>query len=119
MTDRAHPRFKATVPLFVSYGHRVYQRQVALESRNVSLGGLAFETSHKIPMDATTRVLVSQFGDLPEDARIEGRIAYRAKNEATGKYAIGIAFTKFVNVEREQLLRHMEQWSKSEQLTPI
>lgn len=119
MSGRAHERFRATVPLFVSYGQRVYQKRVELETKNVSQGGLAFETSQKIPMEAKTRVLVSGLGDLPPDARIEGKIAYRVKNEATGKYAVGVTFTRFVNVDRDALLRGIERWSESSQLTPL
>lgn len=119
MSGRAHERFCATVPLFVSYGRRVYQKRVELKTTNVSEGGLAFETSQKIPIEAETRVLVSGLGDLPPDARIEGKIAYRIKNESTGKYAVGIVFTRFVNVERDALLRGIERWSESSQLTPL
>lgn len=118
MTERSYPRAAVTVPLYISFRGRVFQRQVALESKNVSGGGLSFETSRKFPIDASTRVVVSKLGDLPPTAAIEGRIVYRAKNHETGKYAIGVEFTKFVNVEREELLRCIARWEQT-QLTPI
>ncbi|MGH9336150.1 MAG: PilZ domain-containing protein, partial [Vicinamibacteria bacterium] len=75
-TDRSFPRFTLIVPLFISFGREIFQKQVRLESKNVSGGGLAFETSRKVPVDADTRVLVSGLGDLPPEARIEGRVVY-------------------------------------------
>jgi c-di-GMP-binding flagellar brake protein YcgR len=120
VTDRVDPRHAVVVPLFVSYGDRVYQKQIELRSKDLSGGGLSFETRSKIPTEASTRVVVSRLGDLSSDARIEGRVVYRQKNQVTGKYVVGIAFTRFVNVSREELERHIARWSTSErQLTPI
>ena len=115
---REYERIAVAVPLYVRYGRTVYQKEVRLESKNVSGGGLAFETSRKIPMDADARILVAGFADLPSDARIEGRVVYRIGNPETGRYAVGIEFTRFVGVDRAALIEHIERWSRETQLTP-
>jgi len=40
------------------------------------------------------------------------------RNEITGTYAVGISFISFVNVERDDLLRHVERWEHERQLIP-
>jgi hypothetical protein len=62
-------------------------------------------------------VEISAVEGLPRSARIEGRVVYRQKHPESGRYTIGVAFERFVNVEREELLRLFEG-GEDEQQTP-
>ncbi len=104
MTGRRFLRYSVKVPLYISVKGGVFQRFIDLESKNLSEGGLAFETSKRIPLEANTRVEVSVLSGLPPDCRIEGHVVYRQKNPATERYTIGVAFDRFVNVGRDELL---------------
>ena len=116
MSGRRHLRFPLKVPLYISVKGGVFQRFVDLHSKDVSEGGLAFETSRRIPLEANTRVEVSVLSGLRPDSRIEGHVVYRQKNPATERYTIGVAFDRFVNVDRAVLLGLVEQ--EEDQPTP-
>lgn len=108
--DRQHPRFKVKVPVYISLGGETYRKSVHLESKDVSGGGLSFETSTRIPLDSDSRVVIARLGDLAEPVMIHGRVAYRGKNPDTGRYVVGLQFTRFVNTTREELLEHLYVW---------
>ena len=118
--DRKFERFRIKVPVYVDIDGGTFRKTIHLESRDVSGGGLAFETSRKIPLNAKSKVVVSKLGEVAEPAMIHGRVAHRSKDPLTGRYTIGIEFIEFVNVTREQLLAHIEAWAQelSEQVTP-
>ena len=109
MSRRRHLRFPVKVPLYISVKGGVFQRFIDLHSRDLSEGGVAFETSKKIPLEANTRVEVSVLSGLPPDCRIEGHVVYRQKNPVTERYTSGVAFDRFVNVERAELLGLVER----------
>ena len=111
---RQHRRFPVRVPLFISVKDAVYRKNVLLESRDVSAGGLSFETGREVPPAAESRVVVARLGDIGEPAFIEGRVARVTLDEARGRYVVGIEFTKFVNVTREELARRLEHWQDRE-----
>jgi hypothetical protein len=117
MSRRRHLRFPVKVPLYISVKGGVFQRFIDLQSRDLSEGGVAFETSKKIPLEANTRVEVSVLSGLPPDCRIEGHVVYRQKNPVTERYTIGVAFDRFVNVERAELLGLVER-GEDQQPTP-
>jgi c-di-GMP-binding flagellar brake protein YcgR len=104
VSRRRYLRYAVKVPLYISVKGGVFQHFVDLQSRDLSEGGLAFETSKRIPLEANTRVEVSVLEGLPPDCRIEGHVVYRQKNPATERYTIGVAFDRFVNVDRDALL---------------
>jgi c-di-GMP-binding flagellar brake protein YcgR len=106
---RQHRRFQVRVPLFISVDGEVYRKTVRLESRDVSAGGLSFETGREVPLAAESRVIVARLGDLEDPALIEGRVAYVQHNEATGRYVVGIEFTRFLNVSPEELVERLER----------
>jgi c-di-GMP-binding flagellar brake protein YcgR len=117
MSRRRFLRHPVKVPLYISVKGGVFQRFIDLESKNLSEGGLAFETGKRIPLEANSRVEVSVVEGLSPAARIEGRVVYRQKHPDSGRYTIGVAFERFVNVEREELLRLFEG-GEDEQRTP-
>jgi c-di-GMP-binding flagellar brake protein YcgR len=118
--DRKFERVLIKVPVYIAIDGGTFRKTIHLESRDVSGGGLAFETSRKIPLNAKSKVVVSKLGEVAEPAMIHGRVAHRSKDPVTGRYTIGLEFIEFVNVTREQLLAHIHAWSRemSEQVTP-
>jgi c-di-GMP-binding flagellar brake protein YcgR len=112
---RQYQRYTVRVPLFIAADDELFHKKVHLESRDVSAGGLSFETGKELPLSAESRVVLARLGDIEEPAVIEGRVARVTRDEATGRYVIGIEFTQFVNVTREQLLERLESsWQPAE-----
>ena len=109
---RKYPRFNVRVPVYISgVDGSLFRKHILLESSDVSGGGLSFETHRKIPLEAESRVVVAKLGDLSEGAQIHGRVVHRQQNPRTGRYRVGLEFTEFVNVTREQLLTQIETWA--------
>jgi len=106
---RQHRRFQVRVPLFISVDGEVYRKTVRLESRDVSAGGLSFETGREVPMAAESRVVVARLGDLEDPALIEGRVAHVKLDEVTGRFVVGIQFTRFLNISPEELMQRLER----------
>lgn len=108
---RRFERYSIKVPLFIhAIDGSTVRKVIHIESRDVSLGGVSFETSQKVPLEAESRVVLSQVGDLKGDALIRGRVAHREKDPKTGRYTVGLEFTEFVNITMEELLAHIEGW---------
>jgi c-di-GMP-binding flagellar brake protein YcgR len=119
MIERKYKRVPVRVPLYVSLdGEVILQKMIRLESRDLSGGGLAFETSKKIPIEANSRVVVARLGDLSDSAQIEGRVVYLRK-EPTGRYSIGLEFTRFINVTQEELLNRIAEWESEATHPPV
>jgi c-di-GMP-binding flagellar brake protein YcgR len=118
--DRRFARIRIKVPVYIEIDGGTFRKTIHLESRDVSGGGLAFDTSRKIPLNAKSKVVVSKLGEVSEPAMIYGRVAHRSKDPETGRYTIGLEFIEFVNVSREELLAHIEKWAQelTEQATP-
>jgi c-di-GMP-binding flagellar brake protein YcgR len=106
---RQHRRFQVRVPVFISVDGEVYRKTVRLQSRDVSAGGLSFETGREVPVSAESRVIVARLGDLEDPALIEGRVARVQLDETTGRYVVGIEFTRFLNVTPEELVERLER----------
>jgi hypothetical protein len=110
LQDRRHERFRLRVPLYVSLDGSTYQKDVLLESSDVSAGGLSFETSRKLPLEAESQVVVAKLGDLGPYALIRARVAHREHNAATHRYTVGLQFTEFVGVTPDELIARIETW---------
>jgi c-di-GMP-binding flagellar brake protein YcgR len=106
---RQHRRLQVRVPLFISVDGEVYRKTVRLESRDVSAGGLSFMTGREVPLAAESRVVVARLGDIEEPALIEGRVAHVKLDEATGRYVVGVQFTRFLNITAEELMERLER----------
>lgn len=107
------------MPLYISVGGETLMKNVHLESRDVSAGGLSFETSRRIPLDADSRVVIARLGDLGQPALIHGRVAYRQRDPDSGRYTVGLEFTRFVNTSREELVVRIESWAESTPTPPV
>jgi c-di-GMP-binding flagellar brake protein YcgR len=107
---RQHRRYPVKVPLFISIGGGIYRKTVRLESRDISTGGLSFETGREVPVDAESRVVVARIGDIGEPALIQGRVAHIRQDPQSGRFTVGIEFTGFDNVTPEELQRRIENW---------
>jgi hypothetical protein len=117
--QRRFPRHSLQLPLYITVGGGVLRKTVVLESRDVSAGGVAFETSQRIPLAAEAKLVLSKLGDLPEGALILGRVARLGPpDRATGRVLVGVEFTEFVMVTREELVDRIERWRLNQTPTP-
>jgi len=97
--------------LFITVGGgRLYEKAVGIECRDISGGGLSFETDREIPLDATSKIVVGCLGNLPSSAIIEGRVVYRLKKAGEERYTVGVEFLDFVNTSREELVERIRSW---------
>jgi c-di-GMP-binding flagellar brake protein YcgR len=112
MTERAYPRHRLAVPLYITMGEDYLHKTISLESKDVSGGGLSFETRKQVPLEAESSVIVAKLGDLGQPAFIRGRVVHRRQDPATNRYTVGLQFTSFVNTTREDLLARIEAWSE-------
>jgi c-di-GMP-binding flagellar brake protein YcgR len=108
---RRHARFAVHVPVYISDGDTMLHKTVRLVSRDISAGGLCFETGHELPLEAASRVVISRVGDLAGPIVIHGRVAWRHPHPFNGRYLIGIEFTGFENITRDRLLAAIDDWS--------
>ena len=97
----------------------MFEKAVAITTRNVSGGGLSFETDERIPLTARSKIVMGGLGDLPAGALIEGRVVYRDVRPSDGeggsgeRYSIGVRFTGFVNTSREEILERLAAWQEA------
>ncbi len=110
LEGRRHVRFVVHVPIYIGDGEAIVRKTVRLVSRDISEGGLSFETSRELPLDATSRVVISSLGDIPGPILIRGRVAWKRPQVANGRYLVGVEFTDFENVTRDRLLAEIEAW---------
>lgn len=108
--ERRHERIAVKVPLYITAAGKLVRKTVPLESRDISAGGVCFETGRRVPLDARSRVVISKLGDLPDPVLIHGRVAWRQKHPFNGRYMVGIEFTDFENITREELIQKIESW---------
>jgi hypothetical protein len=104
---RQHPRWPARVPLYVALEGELFQKSVAVEARDVSAGGLAFETRTPLPQEARTTIMLGKLEGLPATAHIEARIVHSQPHPDGDGFTIGVQFTRFVDVTPEDLLARM------------
>jgi c-di-GMP-binding flagellar brake protein YcgR len=112
---RQHERTTVKVPLYISLDGEVYQKMVEIESQNISVGGLYFETHREIPVQSQSRVMVSRLGDLPDSAHIEATVMHCHRDPATGAFYIGLKFTSFNGVTPEELRTKIDTWKREEE----
>jgi hypothetical protein len=117
MDYRAFPRGRVSVPLYVSARESVYQKWIPLSPSALAEGGLSFETSRRISVDADARVVVSGIAGLRDGACIHGRVAYRT-HAGHRRYRVGIRFTRFENVDQDELLEILERVEPEWEPTP-
>jgi hypothetical protein len=110
---RQHERFPFRVPLYIELPGGIFQKNVAIESRDISVGGLSFETARKVPEGAQARIMVARLGGgLPDMAQIEARVV-NCRASADGQSAtVGVVFTKLVGVTADELILRLETWRR-------
>lgn len=119
MENRVHPRFPIRVPLYINVEGRVFKKKLRLHSRDISAGGLSFVTRQKLPIDARSKVIIGKIGDFLESAHIEGMVVYLRRDREAKQYAVGVEFTRFVDVEQEMLAARLKEWeSQAAAATP-
>jgi len=115
MADRIYSRYRVRVPVYIALDEGVYRKELRLMSRDVSAGGLCFiETGRSIPLDADTRIFVARLGDLDPNAHLRGRVVHRFLDPATSRFRVGIEFTEFLGITREELLARILEWESEE-----
>jgi len=110
LDSRRFRRVRVHAPLYIAANGKFIQKKIKLESTDVSGGGVSFETSQKIPLEADSRLVLSDLGDLPPGSLIEGRIVRTEEGSEPGRHKVAIEFVRFVNVTREELLKRIELW---------
>jgi c-di-GMP-binding flagellar brake protein YcgR len=113
MRQRSYPRVLVHVPVYITMDGKFLRKTLKLESKDVSGGGLCFQTSRKVPLEAESRVVVAKIGDLSSSALIRGRVAHREKDPVTRRYTVGLEFIEFVDVTRDELLARLEAWQRA------
>lgn len=111
LEGRKYARFVTHVPIYITDGPDLLHKTVRLVARDISAGGLCFETGRDLALEASSRVVISGLGALPGPILIHGRVAWRHPHPFNGRYLVGIEFTGFENVSRDQLLEEIEGWS--------
>jgi c-di-GMP-binding flagellar brake protein YcgR len=107
---RRFARHAVRVPVYISVAEGIFRKTVHLHSKDVSGGGLCFETRRELPLDLETRVVVARLGELGPGALIRGRVAHREKDPTSGRYSVGVEFTEFVGASQQELLARLELW---------
>jgi c-di-GMP-binding flagellar brake protein YcgR len=107
---RRHRRSRVRVPLYITLAADTNRELVPVESRDFSVGGVGFETGRKLPLEADSRLVLSQMGDLPESAAIMGTVVHRGKNPVTDRYKVGVEFTQLVHITEEKLIATIRDW---------
>jgi len=108
--ERQHPRFPIRVPLYIEAHGELFHKTIEIESRDLSAGGVCFETGHEVALDTLSRLVISRLGDLPAPILIHGRVAWRQRHPFNGRYLVGVEFTGFENVSRDELLAKIAEW---------
>lgn len=112
LDGRRYERYRVQAPIYIrSVDGTTLRKLIHIESRDISAGGVSFETSQKVPLEAESRVVLSKIGDI-SSALIHGRVAHRERDPKTGRYTVGLEFTEFVDVTREELIAHIESWKQ-------
>jgi c-di-GMP-binding flagellar brake protein YcgR len=110
---RQHGRVAVRVPLYVELPGGIFQKHVAIEARDISLGGLSFNTRRRVPEGSEARLMVARLGDLPDLAQIEARVVHTRLAPDGESFTVGVSFTRLVGVTAEELIRRLEGWTSA------
>jgi hypothetical protein len=101
---REHTRHPTRLPLYVALSGELYQKTVAVEAKDVSNGGLAFETKTALPLEAQATLMLGKLDGLPSTAHIEARIVHCQPHADGESFTIGVKFVRLVDVTLEELV---------------
>ena len=106
-------RLSLRVPLYIAAAEGVVGKTIHLRSCDISAGGLSFETAREVQLEAETQVIFSGVGDLSGTYVIRGRVVWSKPLPDTGRFLVGVQFTSFEGVSREELEARLEKWVES------
>jgi len=109
--NRKHPRFSVRAPIYVALGGEVVRKTIHVDARDISTGGLSFETSRELPLEAEAQVVLARAGDESADLAIRGRVVWTRRDPETGRYLVGVRFTDFDGLTPEQLAARIDELS--------
>jgi c-di-GMP-binding flagellar brake protein YcgR len=110
---RKEPRFSLRVPLYVATGEGVLRKMVLIESRDISAGGLSFDTGRELPLRAKSVIVLSRPGDPLNTVLVRGIVAWTQESAGTGRFRVGVEFTDYDGLTRQELVAKMEGWAAS------
>jgi c-di-GMP-binding flagellar brake protein YcgR len=109
--NRKHARFSVRAPIYVALGGEVVRKTVHVEARDVSRGGLSFETGRDLPLGADAQIVLAHAGDEDAALAIRGRIVWTRLVPEAGRYLVGIEFTDFDGLSAEELASRIDELS--------
>jgi c-di-GMP-binding flagellar brake protein YcgR len=111
---RRDHRFSLRVPIYIAAEEGVILKTVHLGSRDISAGGISFETASELPLEAESQIIFAGVGDLSDTCIIRGRVVWKQPLPDTERCLFGVQFTGYEGVSREELLSRMDEWAKSQ-----
>jgi c-di-GMP-binding flagellar brake protein YcgR len=106
--NRRDRRYAIRVPIYVELGREIVHKKIPLESRDISAGGLSFESSREMPLAAETQIVLARLGDGKGPAAIRGHIVWTRALPETRRHLVGVKFTEYEGVTREDLAARIE-----------
>jgi hypothetical protein len=100
---RQHPRKPARFPLYVALAGELYHKTVEVQARDLSNGGLAFDTRTTLPHGARATVMLGRLAGLPRTAHIEARIVHCQPLPDGESFKVGVKFEEFGDITAERL----------------
>jgi c-di-GMP-binding flagellar brake protein YcgR len=110
---RRDPRFSLRVPIYIDAEEGVVVKTIHLGSRDISAGGISFDTASDLPLEAESQIIFTGVGEVSDTYIIRGRVVWKKPLSEPGRNMFGVQFTSFEGVSREELLARMEEWAKS------
>jgi len=104
---RAHPRRAARFPLYVALAGELYHKMVSVDARDVSNGGLAFETKTGLPPGARATIMLGKLEGMASTAHIEAKVVHCRPLGDGETFTIGVEFVEFVEITSDQLLAYV------------
>jgi len=106
--NRRDRRYAIRVPIYVALGKEIVHKRIPLESRDVSAGGLSFETSRLMPLAADTQIVLARLGDDGGAAAIRGHVVWTRALPDRRRHLVGVRFVEYEGVSREDLAARIE-----------
>jgi hypothetical protein len=104
---RQHARRPARFPLYVALAGELYHKMVSVEAKDISNGGLAFETKTGLPEGSRSTVMLGKLDGMPATAHIEARIVHCRPLGDGETFTVGVKFEQFVDISTDQLLAYV------------
>jgi hypothetical protein len=112
--NRQDRRYAIRVPIYVALGQEIVRKRIPLESRDVSAGGLSFETSRAMPLGAHTQIVLARLGDDGGPAAIRGDVVWTRAIPDRKRHLVGVKFAEYEGVSRESLAARIEEVAREQ-----